>query len=136
MKKLLLIIIGIGFLSGCAQSYHMAYNERANGNGKINVKLSAAMRNVNITLNDSLITEDKYTRDVTIGKVPAGKYKLRVVGTDRNRSGDVNYVDSLNIGPNDYKTVLVEAPPLSTGYWIYSGLTYMASFGLSYYLIY
>jgi hypothetical protein len=68
--------------------------------------------------------------------MPVGQHEVKVIASSWELKNDVNKVEKMDIQPNDKKTMLVQVPPKSTGYWIYQAVTFSVIFSTSYYLYY
>jgi len=136
-KSLWLLILPFLFLS-CAKDYYTNYKSVSEGKeyGSVIVKFSNPIKNVNVTVDGNLIAEDKFTERVQVDNMPVGQHEVKVIASSWELKNDVNKVEKMDIQPNDKKTMLVQVPPKSTGYWIYQAVTFSVIFSTSYYLYY
>jgi len=136
-KSLWLLILPFLFIS-CAKDYYTSYKSASDGKefGSVIIKFSNPIKNVNITVDGNLIAEDKFTKRVQVDNMPIGQHEIKVIASSWELKNDVNKIDKMDIQPNDKKTMLVQVPPKSTGYWIYQAVTFSVIFSTSYYLYY
>lgn len=138
MKKSLWILILPFLFISCAKDYYTSYKSVSDEKeyGSMIVKFSNPIKNVNITVDGNLIAEDKFTKRVQVDNMPVGEHEIKVIASSWELKNDINKVEKMDIQPNDKKTMLVQVPPKSTGYWIYQAVTFSVIFSTSYYLYY
>lgn len=136
-RKLWLLILPFLFIS-CAKDYYTTFQSDSDEKeyGSLIVKFSNPIKNVNITVDDNLIAEDKFTERVEVDNMPVGEHKIKVIASSWELKNDVNKIEEIDIQPNGKQTMLVQVPPKSTGYWIYQAVTFSVIFSTSYYLYY
>ncbi|WP_020402917.1 hypothetical protein [Gracilimonas tropica] len=136
MRKLLLFLfIPFAFIS-CAKNYYTSYSPNTADKefGSVIVKFSNPVQNVNATINGNLIAEDKFTKRIEVDSLPAGEHEIKVIASSWELKRDINKLENVHVEPHTKRTMLVEVPPKSTGYWIYQTAAFMVSFIASYWI--
>lgn len=121
MRKIhfLILISGLFTFCSCSKHIYINYQTETTNTGRILLKPSKPTERTFVTINDSLIVENKSIKSITINNVPLGNFNLHYT------SDNSWYKDKLDVQiPIEMKsgkeiTKLVEVPPYSTGYWIY-----------------
>lgn len=119
MKNLLIVSIIAILFSSCARNMYVDLHANKTNTAKIVIKPSMTTRKTFITLNDSLIVNNKIVKSLTLTGIEPGEYKLQYA------SGNTAYKDQLheemNIKVEAGKTItkIVEVPSMSNGYWVY-----------------
>ena len=119
MKKLI-FILSCALLSSCAQKFYVNYQSDPTNTGKIELKPSKPTYKTYVTINDSLIIDKKKVKSVTINNVPEGDHQLHYISESGWYKDKLDAQMSVSMQHNKVATKLVEVPPYSTGYWVYS----------------
>lgn len=119
MKKLGIVALAAVVLSGCAMNVDAAYpHPRDNeATGRIIIKFTEAMENVNVEIDGTLVAEDAHTKRVVIKDVPVGEHTVTVSASGEMRAGSSRLEETVTIEENRDETLLIETPPRSSGYW-------------------
>jgi len=75
------------------------------------------MKNVNLTIDNTLVAEDKFTDQIIVNNIPVGEHTLLIsaMGSDRH---DLKKEMKIDIKPGQQNTQLVEAPPRTTASYL------------------
>ena len=134
MKKLMLLLM-LPLFAGCASNVFTAYPEPGEGeSGTIVIHLSDAMPNVYVSIDGQLVAEKKHTRRIEIKDVPVGFHQLAVAATSGYRTEAVAYDEAVEVKGGKVRDVLISTPPMSSGYWIQTGLMYLGILAYTAYL--
>lgn len=119
--KYLIPIIAFIFFQGCASDVYqnLGSNEPK---GNVEFRLSSEVNGVSMTMNDSLIVEDEFTKKLRIQNIPTGQQYFSITGPAGNRNEPLNWADSVNVEADKNKTILIDTPAVSSGYWVYVAL--------------
>lgn len=116
-----LLIVSI-LISSCALNYTYIYQPDKSIKGKIILYPNTPTPLTYVKLNDSLIIESKYVKNLIIDNLPDGDYKIQYCSYSPAWKSNLNQSYDFNIQNGSLKTGLINVPVISTGYWIYSGL--------------
>lgn len=119
--KYLLPIIAVFLFQGCASDVYknLAAEEPR---GHIDFRLSSESQDVSLTMNDSLLVDEKYTKLIELQNIRAGNHFFQISGPAGNRNAPLAWSDSVMVEPNKTKTILIDTPAVSSGYWVYVAL--------------
>jgi hypothetical protein len=138
MKRITLLTLVIGMLvfSSCAKKIIVTYQTESKNTGKIVLKPSKATPKTFVTINDNLIVEKKKVKSVTIVNVPHGDYNIHYTSDNSWYKDKLDTELEIKIKDDKEITKLVEVPPYSTGYWVYSSVVFVAVFAILFIPIY
>lgn len=124
-----LFIIAVLFLTSCSANRVVQYQSETESTSTIKVKPSTKLRDVVVTLDGNLVWEkSRKVKSLTIQNVPAGSHELRVTSASWVYKNEINHTSNIEVkGKGETKTELVSVPPYSAGYWVYSGIVYLAA---------
>ncbi|MCA9666821.1 MAG: hypothetical protein KC503_14575 [Myxococcales bacterium] len=90
--------------------------------GRVVVRMTRVVPDLTVTINGALVAEKKRAERLEIDGVPCGRSKIEIAsgGGDRSRVHEVREVD---VRPGITTVIPVAAPKISTGSWIYAGLS-------------
>jgi hypothetical protein len=131
MKKLniqIILVLSVLLFAGCSARRVVQYQTRTDSTSTINVKPSTTIKNVVVTLAGKLVREKtRRVKSLEIQNVPKGNHELRVTSASWIYKDEINFTKNITVdGTGDKKTELVSIPPYSTGYWVYTGIIYVA----------
>jgi hypothetical protein len=109
-------------LSSCALNYFYIYQPDQTKTGKALFIPTGPTSNTYVTLNDSLIIENKYLKSLTLENLPNGDYSLHYTSLNNGYKEKLDKYYLFKIENGTQKVEVVAVPPMSSGYWIYAGL--------------
>ena len=117
----LVLTVTLIFTVGCAVNVYTQYPypDSSVGSGRIIIKLTQSVKNVNVTIDGSLVVEDAHTKRIEIKGVPVGERMVGIVGSSQDRTASISLEKIVIIRANQDEVILIDTPPLSSGYWIY-----------------
>jgi len=121
MKHLSFILVVV-FLSSCSKDFYVSYQSNAERTGKVVILPSEPTSQTTVTLDDNIIIKSKNVKSLTIDNVPEGEVKINYVSNNSTYKDKLNQEMFVNVINGKETTQLIQTPPRSTGYWIYSGL--------------
>jgi len=98
------------------------YQANSERTGKVVIIPSSSTPSTTVTLNDNIMVKRKYVKSVTINNVPEGEAKINYVSDNSSYKEMLNQEMSVNVISGKETTKLVQVPPRSNGYWVYSGV--------------
>lgn len=124
MKKsqLLLLVIAVFVLSSCSKNIYVSYNSEKESTGKVVLKPSKPTVRTFVTINDNLVVDKKRVKSVTITNIPDGEHQIHYASDNMWYKDKMDVQIPLKMSDGKSITKLVEVPPFSTGYWIYTSV--------------
>jgi hypothetical protein len=132
MRNLLIAFIALVLLSSCAQNITVS---AGTGNGTITMKPTKATPKTYVTINDKLLVDNKNVKSVTVTGVEDGENKIVYKSESSTYKDAMDIEKTIKIENGADKTEILTVPPYSTGYWVYAGLSGVASAVLVWYLL-
>ncbi len=124
--KTLLFMLPLLFAS-CAKSIVVNYSDDTSSKGSVVMLPSKPLFGSSLTVNGKLLVEQKAVRRITVKNLPDGNFNYHLT-CDNSRFQEKADVDrSFEIKSGAEKTILIETPPYSGGYWVYTGLATIGS---------
>ena len=121
-KNLLVLFCGLFIFSSCAKHITVNYQTDSTNTGNVVLKVSRPTQNTYVTLNDQLMVDKKNVKSLTVKNVPNGEYNLHYVSESSRFKEKLDMQIPVKTEAGKEVTKLIEVPPYSNGYWIYSGL--------------
>jgi len=115
--KNLLFILSVFILSSCAKDY---VTNVGTGNGSIMMKPTKPTGGTYVTVDDELVIDNKNVKSVKITGLEDGETKVIYKSESSSYKVPLNYEKTITIENGSDKTEIVDVPPYSTGYWIYT----------------
>lgn len=78
MKKYVLFLLAGFILSSCAKDIVISYNTKAQKTGSVVLTPERPLYKTDMSLNDSLMFENKSVRSITLEGLPAGPHKINL----------------------------------------------------------
>jgi hypothetical protein len=121
MRKVysIFLLAGLLVMSSCTKHIFVNYQTDSSGTGKVVLKPSKPTTKTLVTINDKLIVDMKNAKSVTINNLPIGEYSIHYTSDNSWYKDKLDVKIPLKVEEGSDKTMLVEVPPFSTGYWIY-----------------
>lgn len=110
------------FFSSCALNYFYTYQPDKAKTGKAVFIPSGSTSRTYVTLNDSLIIENKLLKSLTLENLPDGEYSMHYTSLNYGYKEKLDKTYLFKIENGTKKVELIAVPPMSSGYWIYGGL--------------
>jgi len=110
--------------SSCAKNLVVNYANPSPNSGNIVIKPSSQIR-VNLTVNDSLILDDKFVKKITIMNVPSGTNSIHLSANSENLKQGIDFKSDVIVTSGKTNSKLITVPPKSNGYYINEGITYL-----------
>lgn len=117
-----LLISGIFLFSSCAKHIQVAYQTETSNTGSVAIKLNRPTPFTYVTINDQLIVNRKNVKSLTVNNLPAGEYTIHYTTESSRLKEKLDAHVPVKMEAGKEITKLIEVPPYSNGYWIYSGL--------------
>lgn len=117
-----LLISGIFLFSSCAKHIQVAYQTETSNTGSVAIKLNRPTPFSYVTINDQLIVNRKNVKSLTVNNLPAGEYTIHYTTESSRLKEKLDAHVPVKMEAGKEITKLIEVPPYSNGYWIYSGL--------------
>jgi hypothetical protein len=121
-KMAFLLISGIFLFSSCAKHIQVAYQTETSNTGSVAIKLNRPTPFTYVTINDQLIVNRKNVKSLTVNNLPAGEYTIHYTTESSRLKEKLDAHVPVKMEAGKEITKLIEVPPYSNGYWIYSGL--------------
>ncbi len=121
-KMAFLLISGIFLFSSCAKHIQVAYQTETSNTGSVAIKLNRPTPFSYVTINDQLIVNRKNVKSLTVNNLPAGEYTIHYTTESSRLKEKLDAHVPVKMEAGKEITKLIEVPPYSNGYWIYSGL--------------
>lgn len=115
-----ILIVGLFVFSSCSRHIYVNYQPDSANTGKVVIKPTKPTSRTYVTVNDNLLVDRKYAKSVTINNIPDGEYILHYTSDNTWYKDKMDVKIPLKLEDEKIITKLVEVPPYSTGYWIYS----------------
>lgn len=135
-KMAFLLISGMFLFSSCAKHIQVAYQTETSNTGSVAIKLNRPTPFSYVTINDQLIVNRKNVKSLTVNNLPAGEYTIHYTTESSRLKEKLDAHVPVKMEAGKEITKLIEVPPYSNGYWIYSGLVvlpFVTLFALSCY---
>lgn len=113
----LLVIVCLIFCS-CSR-VTVNYGSPSPNSGNIVIKTTSLVY-VNLTVNDSLMVNERFVRSITIKNIPQGLNTIHYSANSKNLKNAMDRELKVNVEKGKTNTQLLTVPPKSTGYWVYS----------------
>ena len=113
------ICVALLFTS-CAKNIYVNYQTDSANTGKVVLKPNKATSSTFVTINDNLIVDKKNVKSVIINNVPSGDYNIHYTSDNSWYKDKLDVQIPVKMENGKDITKLVEVPPYSTGYWIYT----------------
>ena len=126
-KSLLLLLLAVLF-SSCARNLQVLYLPNQGYTGEIQIKPIKPTAKTYITVNDQLVIDNKPVKSVLITDVPEGIHQVEYKSESSIYKEKVSNEFDLQVFQGQRSTEIIEIPPYSTGYWIYSGVVFVITF--------
>jgi len=118
---LLLLALSLTF-SSCSLNYYYTQRQDKTNTGKVQIIPTTPVYKTYVTLNDSLIIENKNVKSLTLENLPYGDYKIHFCSYSAIYKTKLEEDMLLKIEDGKCITKIVSVPPASNGYWVYAGL--------------
>lgn len=120
MKRIFYLLAVVFIFTSCSKDIYVTYLGNSNNTGKIVLMPNTPTSKTSVTLNDNLIVTNKNVKTVTINNVPVGENNIKYVSANYWYKEKLDEKITVNVQEGQTHTKLIEVPPYSTGYWIYS----------------
>jgi hypothetical protein len=107
-------------LSSCMKHVTVTYQAESANTGTIVLKPNKPTASTYVTMNDNLIVDKKGVKSITIKNVPNGDYAVHYTSENMWYKDKLDAQIPVKMEAGRNITKLVEVPPYSTGYWIYT----------------
>lgn len=134
MKKSMAVVATVAF-TACAHDVTYRMFPMKGDTGSVVVRFDSAVPNANVSVNGELVCENEQTSKVTVEGVPVGKADLQVNASAAAWAHSIDDKRSVDVRKDKATSVQVSTPPISTGYWIYTGLAVVALYVFDYYVL-
>jgi len=124
--KYILLFVTLLIFSGCT-THQLSLDD---GNSEIEIKLSGAMQEAQVYINGDQVFDKKNVRLIKLQDLENGVYNIHVTGKADNRNGEIDYSQSITLTGGTY-LIEIDSPPLTTQYYLLTGLTIIGSFALT-----
>lgn len=121
--QILFLLGGLLILSSCAKDIYISYQADSVNTGKVVLKPNRSTFRTYVTINDSLIVNEENVKSVIVQNVPEGEYNIHYSADNSSYKDELDCRIPLKMENGKEVTKLVEVPPNSTGYWIYTSST-------------
>jgi hypothetical protein len=128
MKRSLFVLISLWFFCGCAQDLTVVYQDDAAQTGTVVIKTSRRTYQTSVSMNDTLLVDEKNLRSLTIENVPFGEHQIHYIVNSQNLQDKVDERIQLTMSSEKEITKLVEVPPYNNMYWIYQSISIIFPF--------
>ena len=121
MKSISALIVSVllcSVFSSCSKVV-LNYGKPSPNSGNIVIKTTSSV-SVNLTVNDSLLVNQRYARSITIKNVPEGVNSIHFSAYSQSLMNPMDSKLQVNVEKGKTNTQLLTVPPRSTGYWIYT----------------
>lgn len=126
--KLMILVLVVLLSASCSKHIYVSYQTETANTSSIVLKPSKQTAKTNVTINDNLIVERKNVKDITIKNVPEGIHTINYTSESGSYKEKLNaHIQVKSNGDAKTITKLVEVPPYSTGYWIYTSASALVS---------
>ena len=122
MKFAYILVIPLLLISflGCASNVYVQHPHPDSSGGRIIIKFTSAMDNVNIKIDGSLVVNEANTQRILINHVPADTVFVEISASSDSRTAPISLTKRVVIREGETEIILVSTPPYSTGYQIVS----------------
>lgn len=120
MKQFLFLALLVALMPSCAKSILINYSyDQSQAGGKLVIIPDKPIEGVNFVMNDRLLVRNQIVKKITVENVPPGEHKIAMTCASWYYKDPLNYVETVQISPNQETTKLVPTPPYSGGYYAY-----------------
>ena len=126
IPTLIVSIILCSVFSSCSKVV-LNYGKPSPNSGDIIIKTSSSV-NANLTVNDSLLVNQRYVKSITIKNVPEGLNAIHFSADSRNLKNAMDNRLQVNVEKGKTNTQLLTVPPKSNGYWFYQTVSFVGLF--------
>jgi hypothetical protein len=96
------------------------YLSESENTGRVIIKPNAITPRTYVTINDSLIVDNKLVKSLTINNVPEGRHIIHYVSYLDSYNDKLDVLMPVMMHNEKDVTKLVAVPPLSAGFWVYT----------------
>lgn len=121
-KIAFLLMSGMFLFSSCAKHIQVAYQAETSNTGSVVLKLNRPTPFTYVTINDQLIVNRKNVKSLIVNNLPSGEYTIHYTTESSRLKEKLDAHVPVQMQAGKEITKLIEVPPYSNGYWIYSGL--------------
>jgi hypothetical protein len=107
-------------LSSCMKHITVTYQAEKSNTGTLVLKPNKPTAGTYVTINDNLIVNNKGAKSIIINNLPSGEYSIHYTSENMWYKEKMDARIPLKMDAGREITKLVEVPPYSTGYWIYT----------------
>ncbi len=132
--KLLLLVLPV-LISSCAKSIVVNFSDDANATGKVNFQPSTSLGQASLVVNGKLLVDKQDVKKITVQNLPDGLYNYHLTCDNWRYAQKADAESNFHVQGEGEKTILIETPPYSNGYWMYMGLSTLGSWAALYFLL-
>jgi len=124
MKNLFIAFIALVLLSSCAKDITVS---AGTGKGVITMKPTTPTVRTYVTINDQLVVDSERVKSVTVTGLAEGENKIVYKSESSRYKEPMDIEQTIKVENGVNKTEILTVPPISDGYWIYTGLSTVGS---------
>jgi hypothetical protein len=130
-----IVLLATAAITACAHDVTRRMSPIAGDTGSLVVRFDSEVPNANVSVNGELLCEDEQTSKVTVDGVPVGKADLQINASAQAWEKSIDEKRSVDVKKNKTTSVQIATPAISTGYWVYAGLTVAAVYLFNSYVL-
>ena len=131
--KALIFVLPV-LISSCAKSIVVNFSDDANAKGKVNFQPSRSLGQASLVVNGKLLVDKQDIKKITVQNLPDGLYNYHLTCDNWRYAQKADTESNFQVQGESEKTILIETPPFSNGFWVYTGLSSISAWAALIYL--